>query len=125
MTATIAFLFGILLGAIVLAIVGRGKPTTSRPTPTPTALGWCTLSLGLVAITAFAGAAVLTPSGGGLGPSLSPISIAFALAAVVVGLGTLRKHDRHWPTWVGLAAGVAPAVAWSAFAAAYVLGFGD
>jgi hypothetical protein len=125
MIATASFVFGILLATIVLAVAHRREPEVGGPASKPTTLGWWTLAFGLTAITAFAMAAWLTPGGNTHGLGLWLISIAFAFAAVVVGVGTLMKRDRHWPTWVGLVAGLAPAVFWIAFAAAHILGFGD
>ena len=80
---------------------------------------------GLTAVTAFAVAAWLAPRGNNPGPGLNLISIAFAFAALVVGLGNLMRRDRHWPTWVGLVAGLTPAVFWVAFAAGNILSFGE
>jgi hypothetical protein len=124
-TASVSFIFGILLGAIVLFFANRRKPDAGLPSSKPTTLGWLTLAFGLTAVAAFAVAAWLTTGSNDHGAGLWLISIAFGFAAVVDGVGTLMKHDRHWPTWVGLVAGLAPAVFWIAFAAAHILGFGD
>jgi hypothetical protein len=125
MLATVSFVFGVLLATIVLAVVRHREPEVVGAAQKSTTLGWCTLAFGLIAVTAFAVAAWLTPrsNNSGLGPNL--ISITFAFAAVVVGVGSLIRHDRHWPTWVGLVAGLTPAVFWIAFTAGNILGFGE
>ena len=125
MLATVSFVFGILLATIVLVIVRRQEPEVAGVAPKPTTLGWCTLAFGLTAITAFAVPAWLTPRGNNSGSGLNLVSITFAFAAVVIGVGTLMRRDRHWPTWVGLVAGLTPAVFWIAFAAGNILGFGE
>ena len=125
MLATVSFIFGIQLAAIVLAVARRRKPDEGEPTQKPTALGWWTLALGLIAVSAFALAAWLTPGSNFEGAALWNISIAFAFAAVVVGAGTLKRRDRHWPTWAGLVAGLAPAIFWILFAAGNILGLGE
>lgn len=112
MLASASLAFGILLAAIILAVTRRHEPQMGGPAPKPANLGWWTLAFGMIAITAFALA-------------VWPISIAFAFAAVLVGVGTLKRHDRHWPTWVGLGTGLAPAIAWIAFAAGNIFGLGE
>lgn len=52
-------------------------------------------------------------------------SIACAAAAIMIGSGAVLRHDRRCPTWVGLAAGVLPAVFWVAFAIGNILGLGS
>ena len=125
MFATVSFIFGILLAVIVLVLARRRGPQADGPAPKPTTLGWCTLAFGLIAVTAFVVGTWLSPRAddSGMGPFL--ISIIFAFAAVVVGIATLVKRDRRWPTWVGLVAGLVPAIAWIMFAAGYILGFGE
>ncbi len=125
MLATVSFVFGVLLAIIVLALTRRREVEVSRPASKPTALGWWTLVFGLIAVTAFALAAWLTPGGNIPGLGLNLISIAFAFAAVLVGVGNLMRRDRHWPTWVGLGAGLVPAVFWVAFAVGNILGLGE
>jgi hypothetical protein len=128
MLATVSFISGILLASIILAVVRRREPEGIGATRKPTALGWCTLAFGLTAVTAFVVAALLQPRGnnsGNSGLGLNLISITFAFAAVVVGVGSLLRRDRLWPTWAGLVAGLAPAVFWIAFAAGNILGFGE
>jgi hypothetical protein len=125
MLATVSFVLGILLATIVLAVARRREAEAGVAAPKPTALGWCTLVFGLTAVTALVVATWLAPRGDNSGMGLFLISIAFAFAAVVVGIGTLMKRDRHWPTWVGLVAGLAPAIFWIVFAAANILSFGD
>ncbi len=124
MLATVSFVFGILLATIVLVVVRR-EPEVVGAAPKPTTLGWCTLAFGLTAITAFAVAMWLTPRSNNSGLGLNLISITLAFAAVVIGVGNLIRRDRHWPTWVGLVAGLTPAVFWIAFAAGNILSFGE
>jgi len=125
MLATASFACGILLATIILAVARRREPEVGGPAPKPTSLGWWTLAFGLTALTAFALAAWLMPSGNIPGLGLWLISIAFAFAALLVGAGTLIRRDRQWPTWVGLVAGLTPAVFWIVFAAGNILGFGE
>jgi drug/metabolite transporter (DMT)-like permease len=125
MKATVSFALGILLATIVLVVARRRKPEVSGPAPKPTTLGWWTLAFGLTAVTAFSIAQWLTPSGNIPGLGLWLISIAFALATVLVGVGALVRRDRHWLTWVGLFTGLAPAVFWIAFEAGNLPGFGE
>jgi hypothetical protein len=119
--ASVSFVIGILLAVIVLAVAGRRAAEAGGPAPKPTTLGWCTLAFGLIAVAALALGAWLSPrpNNSGMGPFL--ISIAFGFAAVLVGIGTLVKRDRHWPTWVGLVAGLVPAISWIIFAAGYII----
>lgn len=125
MLATVSFVFGILLAIIVLAVARRREPDVDGPAPKPTILGWYTLAFGLTAVTAFAVAAWLTTGGNSSDPGLWLLSIVFAFAAAAVGVGALMQRDRHWPTWVGFVAGLAPAIFWIVFAAANLLGFGE
>ena len=125
MMATASVVFGILLATIVLAVAHRREQEVGGPASKPTSLGWWTLAFGLIAVTAFTVSAWLTHGGNNPGFGLWLTSIVFAFAAVVVGVGTLMKHDLRWPTWVGLAAGLVPAVFWIAFAAGNILGIGE
>jgi hypothetical protein len=124
MLAAISFVFGIGLGMVVLAFARRRELGVGGPSPKPTTLGWYTLALGLIAFTAFAIPAWLVSAGNLPDLVLWNVSIAFAFAAVVVGVGTLMRRDIHWPTWAGLIAGLVPAVLWIVFAAGYILGGG-
>jgi 4-amino-4-deoxy-L-arabinose transferase-like glycosyltransferase len=117
MLATVSFVVGILIAALVLNVT-RQAPEADEPPKKPTTLAWWTLALGLAEILMLA-LGMLAP--GNIGRWLGPIAYAFAAAAVVVGITTLRRKDRHWPTWVGLIAGLAPALFLLVFAAAYIL----
>jgi hypothetical protein len=127
MLATVSFAFGILLAVIVLAVTRRRVPEGGGQAPKPTTLGWCTLVFGLAAVTAFALALWGPPTGNipGVALGLPTLSIALAAATVVVGVGAFMRRVRHWPTWVGLFAGLVPALFWITFAAGYILGFGE
>ena len=125
MLGTASFVFGILLAAIVLAVARRRDQGEGGLASKPTPPGWWTLAFGLTGVTAFAVAAWLTTGDNLHGSMLWLISITLSFAAVVVGIGTVIRRDRHWPTWTGLAAGLAPAIFWVAFAAAHVFGSGD
>lgn len=116
-----SFVGGTLLAAIILA-VARREPQVQGPTSKPTTLGWWTLTFGVTGLMAFALAGWQTPNGNYPGLGLWLISIASSFAAVWVGVGALIGRDRHWPTWVGLAAGLTPAVIWTALAAVRFLG---
>ena len=119
----ISFIFGILLAIIILVIARHGQQLVGGPAQRPTALGWCTLGFGLTAATAFALTIWWPISSNIVGRGLNMISIAFAVAALVVGIGNLLRRDRHWPTWVGIIAGLIPGVFWTAFAAASSFSF--
>ena len=125
MLATISFVFGILLASIILAVTRRRQPEVGEPAQKPTALGWWTLAFGLIAVTAFALAAWMSPGPNFVETGLWNISIAFAFAAMVVGAGALKRRDRYWPTWAGLVAGLAPAIFWILFLAGNILGLGE
>ena len=112
-----SLLGGILLAAIVLATHPQASEIIGPPQK-PTPLAWWTLAFGVIEI--------LTLGTGWLLPmsiALWTSSIAFALAgaAAVLGVVTLWRKDRHWPTWVGLVLGLAPAVFLCVFTTAYTL----
>ncbi len=119
MWATIAFLVGVACAGIVLAVCRAREPGSADPAARPTALGWLTLAFGVMAAVALV-SGILREAGGGY-----LASIACASAAVIIGVGAVLRGDRRWPTWVGLAAGVIPAVFWIAFAAGNILGLGS
>lgn len=115
MLATISLLIGLLLGVAVLAL-GRRAAAAGQPASGTTTPAWLTLGFGLVALVAFAGG-----TGFGSGPGNSALgwlnlSIALGFAAVVAGIGLLRRGVRGWPIWAGLLAGLIPAIFWIWFA---------
>jgi hypothetical protein len=112
----ISSVFGIALAAVLLMITRRGRPVADGPATRPTALAWWTLAFGLMSATAFALTTWWTITNNVVGRGLNLISITFAFAAVVTGIGNLARHDRHWPTWIGMIAGLIPALFWTAFA---------
>lgn len=120
MWATIAFLGGIACAGIVLAVCRAREPDSTDPAARPTALGWLTLAFGVTTVVAFVGGIFGEAGGGGY-----LASIACASAAVIIGVGAVLRRDRRWPTCVGLAAGVIPAVFWIAFAVGNLLGLGS
>jgi len=120
MWATIAFLGGVAVASVVLVVFRTREPRPAGASARPSALGWLTLASGITAAAAF-GVGVFTDAK--MGGNLA--SIACAAAAVMIGVGAVLRHDRFWPTWVGLAAGVIPAVFWSAFAVGNILGLGS
>ena len=119
MWATIAFLVGVAGAGVVLAVFRTREPRPAGASARPSALGWLTLASGIAAAAAFA-VGVFTDAG--MGGYLA--SIACAAAAIMIGSGAILRHDRLWPTWVGLAAGVIPGVFWIAFAVGNMLGLG-
>ena len=121
----ISFVFGILLAIVILAITRRRKPVVGGPAQRPTTLGWWTFAFGLTAGIAFALTIWWPISSNIVGRGLNMISIAFAFAALVVGIGNLVRRDRYWPTWVGIIAGLIPAVFWITFVAGNVLRFAE
>lgn len=117
MQATIALVLGVAVGAIVLATVGRGITPQAGLPPRPTALGWCAFAFGILALAAAGLMMASVPV-----VARAPISIALAVAAMVVGIGAMAKRDRHWPTWVGLGLGALPATFWVVFMLGEILG---
>lgn len=107
----------IFAAALVLAAVlgwgiiraDRKRPAPDGPAPSPTMPGWAALifgAIGLVALAIPLAMSVVAPQveeGSALNLPLLPLaSMAFALTGSVVGMYALYRHDRHWPTWVGL-----------------------
>lgn len=120
MWATIAFVVGVVTAGIILAMTRAHTPDSDDPTTQPTALGWLTLAFGIIAATAFVfGMFTKTGIGGNL------VSISSACTTIIVGSRAILRHDRCWPTWVGLVAGVIPGVFWIAFAIGNMLGLGN
>jgi hypothetical protein len=121
MLAAVTFIVGILLGVVVLALVRRGRPEEVSPGSGPTALGWSALISALIAVMAFALSTLTGPTAGlpFLGLIVVPITAAFAVA---VGIGALRRGDRHWLTWLSPLPGLILALTWIALAVANVLG---
>lgn len=119
MWATIAFLGGVAVASVMLVVFRTREPHPAGASAKPSALGWLTLASGIAAAAAF-GVGAFTDAE--LGGYLA--SIACATAAVIIGSGAVLRHDRRWPTWVGLAAGVVPAVFWIAFAVGNITGLG-
>ena len=114
--AAISFALGILLAIVILAVTRRGKPA---------APGWWCFGFGLTAAIAFALTIWWPINSNAAGLGLNLISIAFAFAAVTLGVGNLIRRDRHWPTWVGMIAGLMPALFWIAFTAVNIFRFGQ
>jgi hypothetical protein len=120
MLAALAFLAGVAIVGIVLAFIRAREWDSANSLAEPTALGWATLAFGVTAAAALA-VGMFTDSG--IGCNLG--SIACASAAAIIGLGAVRRQDRCWPTWVGLAAGVIPGTFRAAFAVENILGLGS
>ncbi len=120
MWATVAFVFGVVSAGIVLAITRAREPNSDDSATQPTVLGWLSLVFGVIAATAFV-FGMFTKTG--IGANL--VSISSAFATLVVGIGAILRHDRRWPTWAGLVAGVIPGVFWLAFAVGNMLGLGN
>ncbi len=120
MWATIAFLSGVACAGIVLVVCRAREPGPVDPAARSALLGWLTLAFGVMAIIAFVSGILREAGGGGY-----LASIACASAAVIIGVGGVLRRDRRWPTWVGLAAGMVPAVFWIVFAVGNILGLGS
>jgi hypothetical protein len=121
MLAAVTFIVGIMLGIVVLAVVRRGRPEEVRRGSGPTALGWSALIFGLMAVIAFAASTLTGPNVDFpvLGLIVVPFTAAFAIA---VGIGAVRRGDRHWLTWLSPLPGLILALAWITLAVANVLG---
>jgi hypothetical protein len=115
MLVAVSLLGGILLAASILA-THRQASTVIGPSQKATPLAWWTLAFGLVEILTL-GIGWLLPMS--IARWTSSVAFAFAGAAVVLGVVTLWRKDRHWPTWLGLVLGLAPAVFLCVFTAAY------
>lgn len=116
MLASMAFLFGVGVGLVVLATVGRAPGTAPE-------LGGWTLALGTLAAVAFAATGLIQglPE---IALTAGLASIALAFSAVLVGIGALRRGARGRATWLGLLLAGLPAMAWIAFLVGNLLGFG-
>lgn len=125
MQATVSAIVGILFAAIVLTATRRREPEGEKPARRSTPLSWLTLVFGLVAVASFALAIWQTAQVVDSETRLYLASITFAFAAVVLGVGTLLRRERRWPTWAGLVAGAISALFWIAFAAGYLFGIGE
>jgi hypothetical protein len=117
MFASVALLTGVAIGAVILLLTRSPQPvaapaaTGTGAAASPTTLGWLTLALGAVGAVALAVAAAMSDA-----TLLYLASILASFAAVVTGIGALVRHQRAWPTWVGLVAAGIPAVLWIVFA---------
>lgn len=125
MLASISVILGILLSVAVLAVVRRRGRAPADAASLSTSLGWIALTLGVIAVIALIAGLALSPQSGNAGFVFNLLSMLLGSAAVVIGIGSLRRGDRRWPTWVGLIAGLLPSLFWLAFAAGHVLGPGD
>ena len=112
MLASVSFFIGMVVGAVIVAVYRRSEQG---------ALGWWTLGLGLSAGMALALSTWLVRANDTqLGVGL--LSIAFGFASVVTGGESLRRGSRRWTTWVGLIAGLIPALFWIAFLIGHLVG---
>ncbi len=111
-----AFLFGVGVGLIVLATVGRAPGTA------PELGGWA-LALGALAAVGFVATGLIQrlPE---IALTAGLASIALAFSAVLVGIGALSRGARGRTTWLGLLLGGLPALAWIAFVVGGLLGLG-
>ena len=117
MQASIALVLGIVIGVVVLLLAGRAVSRHVAEPGKATTIGWSALWLGLAALVA--GALMMAK----ITPLLDArTSIALTSAALVVGFGAAFKRDRHWPTWVGLAAAAIPGLSWIFFVVAEFVG---
>lgn len=107
-----AILLAIVLVWVIIGI-DRRTPAHAGPAPRPTTAGWSAAAFGVLGLIALVvplvASRVRASSDGGEGTVAHPLlplaSIAFSLVGVALGGYAFRRHDRHWPTWVGLAAG--------------------
>ena len=107
MLALMAFVLGVAFAAFLLATVGRAPGTAPE-------LGGWTLALGTMAAVAFV-ATGLIQSVPEIAFTAGLASIVLSFSAVLVGIGALRRGARGRTTWLGLALGGVPALAWIAF----------
>lgn len=118
------------LGALLLSLVIAGALIwyASRRTPLdparPSFLSRAAFGLAVLALVALGLGIAWSfnpPSGGTaevpgfvLSPFLASITLAFA--GTMAAVAALVRRDRHWPTWVALAAGALVAGFWLVFA---------
>ncbi len=112
MQFSISVVSGLAVGAVLLVALGHGLSAKGPGITGPTRLGWTACGAGVLALAA----GVLMMSGSRPFPS-APVSIGLAVTAMVVSIGAAVRGDRHWPTWVGLGAGLAPTLFWILFVA--------
>lgn len=125
MLASLALVLGIVLGVAAWAVVGHGLPSAIPAGSPPTRLGVVTLLAGLAATSTFLlGSRSVQTAAGDTSLGWLLASILLSAAATVLGVATLQRGDRRWPSWLGLALGGAPALAWLAFAIGNLVGLG-
>lgn len=112
MVFSMSLVTGLVVGAVVFFVLGRGMAAMAAPPAKPTTLGWAAYVTGVLAF-----ASGLLIMFGSRVFSSAPVSIALAAAAMVLGIGAFAKRDRHWPTWVALGAGLVSALFWIWFVA--------
>lgn len=110
----IVFAAALVLAAVIgwgIISADRKRPAPTGPAPHPTMPGWAALVFGLIGLAALAIPLVTSwvAPYAGVGtawnlPLLPLASIAFGLTGSIVGIYALLRHDRNYPTWVGLAA---------------------
>jgi peptidoglycan/LPS O-acetylase OafA/YrhL len=115
---TIALVSGILLGSILLIVTRRNKLSENTSSARPTWSAWLTLALGITAAAVFAVAMIDARKIG----TLMWAAITLPVATMMLGMGGLARGDRRWPTWLGLAFGLLPALFWVVFVVGEVLG---
>jgi hypothetical protein len=118
MQFTISVVLGILLGVLLLSLM---RPRATPDGGSVSQTGWPVwLPLGMGAAAALALAATLLNTFNS--NLLTMASIALPVAAVVVSAVSLRRGNRRWMIWAGLALGLLPALFWAAFAIGELVG---
>lgn len=127
MLAGMSFLGGLFLGGAVYAVLGTRIDPKSPP-KRASALAWVAMGFGITAalmvLSGLLGPVVFSALG--IAPSMvfslpAGLSIVFAFAGTVAAFGAYAKHDRHWPTWVGIAIGLLPVLFWVWFVVAEIV----
>jgi len=121
MQALLGLFGGALLGAGLVATLGR-RVDSERPSLRASALAWTSIGFGATALLMVVTGIFAGPIAGMLGVTVDTVtampaalSITFAVASVIAALGAWARHDRHWPTWVGIVVGGLPVLFWLAF----------
>jgi hypothetical protein len=112
MLSPAAFILGVLF-AVLFLLSARKNPAS---------LGSWTLAGGLMAGAAFLISNFPAPTVSHLVLVLRLAAIGLASATVATGLVSLRQGNRNWPTWAGLAAGLAIVVFWVGLWVSFALG---
>lgn len=126
MQALLRLFGGLIIGGGAWAVLGR-RIDPENPPLRASALAWVALGLGATSFLMVASGLAAPYLGEALGRTAvtvlampAALSIVFAIASLVAAVGAFARHDRHWPTWVGIVVGGLPVLFWVAFVVAEI-----